>query len=316
MTVFSKDNGVYIIPTRLETDPRVNVHQWTMDHCDLASTLATRCYPGGLYGAGYALTDAAWNQEHPPQKPVPRPTIPLPDEVAGNASNATVALYQNDLAMHHAFNQAIEDYRQALLLSIGPTIRAELQHPTTGFRAVTVTTIINHVQEHYGTPTAQSLHALHARLDVPFESEATFRAEARQFQVNLAHLSNAGQPISAYQAMTKLEHATAHLPNVTFAIGQYKRTTEQAVRTLAAMIAFVTKHMDNVTVADAGYAGAAATTRNDGPPRVYCYAHGYDKHAGTVCKLMASMPNIFNAAMVNATKPITVGLTSGSRNKE
>lgn len=267
--------------------------------------------------------------------------IQRPAALAGGAAGGTVATYKEQLDLFLLYTRLTKLLQKAIIDSLSPALQRDITDAATNIILMDCYAIMLHMENLFGVPNAASVDNLMSKLMQPLlgQDMTTFIDHTSQFNIVLAELQRAGQPLSAYEQMTRFTDTVSTQPAAFAAIQRFVQINPNlAARTLPNLIVYVREQLANVTAAAGGYANAAVASpitptlvqdivtamRNQGlvvssspaagkgplpgrSPRNmthYCYKHGYG-HKGSVCTVMLGN-NKFTAAMRNARSPSDV----------
>jgi len=255
-----------MLRTTLATDANRNYNEFLADYLDLAHSLCAFIYPSGLLH--YVCTQAEWDAVHPPVlnaanvlAPVPyhaNPTIPA--ALGANPTAAAISFRERQHKDYIEEVQAAQYLKESLLTAVGTDNCRLLEDPFTGTRLITCREIVERMRLEHGTATVATLTSWERDLDSPIDPTKPFSHLATTHRFINARLQAAGQPKSEFTKCMLLTAAVSLYPEYTKAIQDYNTATPVlALRTVAALSAYVTLHQPNTTVSSAGYAHAIMT---------------------------------------------------------
>jgi len=251
-----------ILPTLIHHPTRV-FSQWYNSVSAFAASIGTADFTYGM--VHLVISPQAWaalpGNTAQNGDVIPFPTPQPPGALAGNASAATVHLYREDSELYRRYLGYVASLRAALLESLGPEIQIFLRDPNHNIIILSIPQIMAMMRETYGTAAAADIEALLARLSEPITAgdHDSFVSFTIGFRQTVAALDRAGQPLSQYLQCRRLQEATASQSNIARAVAFYFETNPLlADQSLADLIAFVLRQLQNTSVSCLGYANAAA----------------------------------------------------------
>jgi hypothetical protein len=236
-----------------------------------ASTKCTEHYVGGLNAlcVGHTLAmfeseNRTWENEDGDLVPAEFPELPVkPTRPQGaDATAAALQYYRDDSKLFTDIHRSIAELKQEVLATaLGPIIVSELEGLPGGLAEQSLGDILVYLEETYGEPSEEDLNALDASLATPLSVLAGFRAFAPQLKLKITKMEQFGQPVSQLRQMQCLQSATKLFPSITEAIKDYKKSFPTiSERSFDGMVAYIRKHVPQLTVADMGWAGHANST--------------------------------------------------------
>lgn len=251
-----------ILPTLISHPTRV-FSQWYSSVSAFAACIGTADFTYGL--VHLVISPQAWaalpgnTAQNGDVAPVPNPQPP--GTLAGNASAATVHLYREDVELHRRYLGYVASLRAALLESLGPEIQISLRDPQHNIIILSIPQIMAAMRTSYGTAAAADIEALLVQLSEPIQGgdHDTFMSFTIGFRQIVAALDRAGQPLSQYMQCRRLQEATVSQSNIARAVAFYFETNPLlADQSLAELIQFVLRQLQNTSVSSIGYANTAA----------------------------------------------------------
>ena len=330
------------IPTSLADDPAGNFHQWEKDIRNISAQLLADEYAYGLAHLVFppamfatlprnTIVDADGDLvEEVPPNPV------KPATLVANASGGTVAIFKDNNDRYLRFQKSCNAFRNAILKSLGATLRLELTDPASDIILLDVPTIVRNMEARFGTRTAANMSSLHYKLLQPIDGQdsETFRKFSSTFVDILNQLLRADYEVDEYSKMQKFSEATSMQPAISTAINDYvKLNPVLGTRNLPALISYVSAQLANLTLSNAGFAGSAATMpptpltteaivnaavqsalalysksapresrpeSGTGRNSLYCFHHGRIGHAGSTCRHMAAQNKVKKGSFTTA----------------
>ena len=248
------------IGSSLATTPATVYPTWRSDYRQLfASKLRNRYVNYGMLHL--VLTPAEWallpgNLIAGQARPMPNPEPP--GVLAGNATNAAVAIYKAEEELCNIYRQNAADCREALITSLGPSLRERFGNPLVA-DTITMSSleIVTAVHQLYGVRTAVDLKTIEDSMKDPLVSPDldSFQKFSQMFAKNVRSLNMAGQPLSNHSQLDQFERLIAHHDQPLKAMRLYIEANPLLVnRNLAGAITAIEVHLSNVTTAGVGYA--------------------------------------------------------------
>ena len=250
-----------ILPTLIHHPTRV-FSQWYSSVSAFAASIGTADFTYGM--VHLVISEQAWaalpGNTTQNGDVVPFPTPQPPGALAGNASAATVHLYREDSELYRRYLGYVASLRAVLLESLGPEIQISLRDPQHNIIILSIPQIMEVMRATYGTAAAADIEALLARLSEPIQGgdHDSFVSFTIGFRQTVAALDRAGQPLSQYLQCRRLQEATASQSNIARAVAFYFETNPLlADQSLADLITFVLRQLQNTSVSSMGYANTA-----------------------------------------------------------
>lgn len=303
----------------LGNEPRLNFHAWRLSIRDLASTMGTAHFDHGWLGQGILISDLEWAASHPGEDTRPLPT--RPHDLAGNASNAAVAVYRQHCERSQQFINDRIKLTKVMLASIGDRISDRLRDPLEGLSKVTPDMIMTYVTTHYGVMTAEDVMELRRKASSKtVHSHSEFNVAVSDMSQIFRTLSSIGQDISAAQQLEILQQVLNTYPagmrtlqeyyvrNIALAARSFNGAVEYLdlnlaiwEATLPAAASVYTQH----TAANAQVLTSVPVQPPSNKQRnktYYCFVHGYwSNHNGKECRTMLRKPQTYTMDMLQAT---------------
>jgi len=185
---------------------------------------------------------------------------PQPADLANGAGAGTVENHKRAMQLYENYMTLTRYLWAAIVASISRTLKVAITDPVTKIIMLTTNEIMTHFRVLYGTTTAAMIQDLTTQLANPLEGYdlTTFVSHSATFNIVVAKLAAANQPISQAQAMMDFERSCLGQAPVAEAIQRYIHTNPAiAARTLANLMAYVNEQLTNVTTATGGFAAAA-----------------------------------------------------------
>ena len=260
------------IRTSLAITPATFWSTWQQDHRQVFLSAMRDRFPD--YGMLHlVLTQAEWGalpgnmlQGVIRQMPNPQP----PGVLAGNATNAAVAIHKAEEELCNSYRRLAADLRTALINSLGPTLQERFSNAlVAGTITMTSLEIVQAVQVLYGVRTTVDLKAIQDSMKVPLTSPDmdTFQPFCQSLRKNIRTFAEAGHPISQFDQLELFENLIKDHEQPLKAYRLYVEANPVlAARNLANAIAAVEIHLSNVTIATAGYAGSTSVNGPVPPP--------------------------------------------------
>ena len=115
----------------LETNPRINYPLLVAEIQTDAANMSQGHIQGGVGATGLTRSDQDWLQYCQGENK-PRYELTAPTRYNGTASQATIKLYDLDIAIYLSIIQSLSDLKSKILHAVGETIRTEMEDPSTG----------------------------------------------------------------------------------------------------------------------------------------------------------------------------------------
>jgi hypothetical protein len=303
----------------------------------IASNLFNDFHPDGLRATGATMTDDDWtsycnHQElllgNQPLLFLPPRKIPIkPMIFAGNASNATVAIYNDENNTFINFYKSITAYKLKLMDAVGPLIMNAIKDPLTGWLKVTCIDIMHYVTLNYGTMSASVFQKLKLGLKEIFFSNdmTTLLAEINQLTLKFEILAAHGQPLSNLDKTQTVITAIQDIQGMPSLIQHFNVSHPTVIsQSHQNLIKFITTHYHIFiipTQSTSMYSSTFSTKTKIGLGKqlsqetkdfktldssksrnVFCYFHGWNtSHTGLECFVMKKKGNLNK----NTGKPFT-----------
>jgi hypothetical protein len=198
--------------------------------------------------------------------PNPQP----PGILAGNATNAAVAIHKAEEELCNSYRRMAADLRTALINSLGPTLQERFSNAlVAGTITMTSLEIVQAVQVLYGVRTTVDLKSIQDNMKVPLTSPDmdTFQQFCQSLRKNIRTFAEAGHPISQFDQLESFESLIKDHEQPLKAYRLYVEANPVlAARNLGNAIAAVEIHLSNVTIATAGYAVSTSIAGPALPP--------------------------------------------------
>jgi hypothetical protein len=239
----------------------------------------TAYYPlGALH---MILTDVEWDALNPPDPaavaaaiaagdPLPGPT-PRPITTYGPVDQANQAARDDRKALNAVHQEARRVYaaaRAAVLTSIGPLRRIELEDPIFQRNQLTLQQIIERIDIWYGGLAAHDVRALKNSLTTPLASDTPeeFTAHTIKFQQSVGRLAVVA-PVNQFDQLEIFKCTVQGYTYINDAVQDYiNGTPVLAQQTLPLMSAFILTRLQNRSPASATAMGFAAATYTNPVP--------------------------------------------------
>jgi hypothetical protein len=272
----------------------------------------------GLYGTGIAMTNLEWAAFSLPVDPPPaRPYPTSPLHPAGGAGAGTVAIYNQEKNLYINFQNNVGILKSKIISAIGPSISGHLEHPTTGFRNISIIDILDHLHLYYGKLTPQVFGKLMEAVDAPFTDHSLegYQASTNELRKKFEILASNGQPFSEMQKMKKLIDNTREFMGMNECVRQFYIDEKVAInQNFQNLSVFVSTHYSNFIEIETmnnfsgkSFAitqristeklrtGSPGKHRASTPPskKYYCYVHNWNAtHNGCDCFVMKKQGSI------------------------
>ena len=257
----------------LETAPRENYRAFTGALRTSMENELTAYYEFGALHM--ILSDIEWDALNPPDPaavaaaiqagnmppgPAPRPvTNYRPVDQANQAARDDRKALN---AIHVEARRVYAAARAAVLTSIGPLRRIELEDPVSQRNNLTLQQIVEQIDVWYGGLSAHDVRSLKASLTIPLNSETPedFTAHNIKFQQSVGRLA-AVAPVNAFDQLELFKATINGYPYINEAVQDYLNGTPViAQQTLPQMAAFILTRLQNRLPTSAIAMGFAAST--------------------------------------------------------
>lgn len=236
----------------LEGNATALVTKWQKQADALAKTKFSAYSQGGLQAMGYTRNNQAQANfiaiaADLPIIPLPEPilireTFLIPAYPAAAAPAAVTEAYKRDLARYTSWIEGVDQLKTALLLSVGPTIRA-LHFAGDEVTDMTTWDIVNIIFNNYGTNTVSDLLALKTILRTPCQSHEKFSCYSAEFVTVFEEFQRNHFPINEFDKLEYLSEGTQHLPLLVQIYQLYKEEFTIADRTFLAAQNFIERRL-------------------------------------------------------------------------
>ena len=256
-------------------NPHLYFQSFKQEIDDASAVLWTGFDLDSLYSTGITLCNAEWNIIHPPlvdaEDPhaaptvVPRPYPRNPPMHSNNAVAAVISVNKMEQTKFQAFSLACASLKSAILIAIGPTVRATIAHPTTGTIHLTVQDIVESLTISYGGTSTQVLSQLSDSLLNKFISDASFYSSAVTMSTTFARLAVNGSPKSEFDKLAILRAACSNIPASLASIDFYLSThLARADQSFSRVTEHVRVHGPTIPTSNSnGFAAAASVNDKD-----------------------------------------------------
>lgn len=247
----------------MESSPTIAFAAWRRELYTIASKICAQHYANGLISFHVLATDAEWEAAmaaYPVLADADITKRPIPEDYKDTLLRIATSNKKTRRAVFQDIVVGIQQLTEAMLQTVGLTIRSTFQHHLTGYAEVKPWHIMQRVTQLYGRLTTTDIrHIGDAIGSLKIESVDKLFAGTTWMKQQFMMLQLAGQPKSSADQFSALERAVAHLPTVAKCLSRFARanvtldlegcTFDGAVDYLQLHSRFLTP-----TVSDLGYA--------------------------------------------------------------
>lgn len=234
-----------LLEVRFDQDPTGKYKALKIAMETLAGSLCTDIYEHGLAGMGAHLTCTEFATKHPG---IERPEISKPIKPAATATKVAFELYKEAKEEYSKYKAGTETLKSYLMDACKAKIMGAMTTADMAIPMMSITYIVNQLEEAYGTPTTRDVSRLQEDVNVPCREEADFLFYVQELKRNFVYLAEQRAGYSEVQQMQLLTHGTSTLPNVTKAITRYVVANPRlADRSFEDMTTYITAEIPNFT---------------------------------------------------------------------
>ena len=234
-----------LLEVRFDQDPPGKYKALKIAMKTLAGSLCTDIYEHGLAGMGAHLTCTEFATKHPG---IERPEISKPVKPAATATKVAFELYKEAKEEYSKYKAGTETLKSYLRDACKAKIMGAMTTADMAIPMMSITYIVNQLEEAYGTPTTRDVSRLQEDVNVPCREEADFLFYVQELKRNFVYLAEQREGYSEVQQMQLLTHGTSTLPNVTKAITRYVVANPRlADRSFEDMSNYITAEIPNFT---------------------------------------------------------------------
>ena len=214
-TAESKLDQQYTIAITLDEDPAINFFAWKLSVEDVASGAATLITPTGLLTT--IMTDAEWDA-YPvnitPHGITARPIEPNHAAIIAAMTGPTIAVHAYGNKKHEMWHKAKEQFKAALIRSLGPTLSATIAPPPIGFKMMSLLDIMTRVAAKYATVDVTALDRMEAIMNTPMDHVTNLEPHLAKLTRHINMHVAAGFDIEEYRRVKFFRQSVQHHPQI------------------------------------------------------------------------------------------------------
>jgi hypothetical protein len=245
-----------LLAVRFDSDPTGKYKEFKIAMETLAGSLCTEIYEHGLAGMGAHLTCTEFASKYPDDD---RPTFSKPIKPANTATKVQFELYKEAKEEYGKYMVGLEVIKSYVMDACKSKIMGAMTTTDMPIPMMTITYIVNQLEEAYGTPTTRDVSRLQEDVNKPCKSDEDFLFYVKELKRNFRYLEDKRAEVKQMQLLTA---GTATLPNVKRAITRYVVAHPRlAERSFDDMVAYITEELPNfMDDVPSATASAIATT--------------------------------------------------------
>jgi hypothetical protein len=232
-----------LLTVRFDSDPTGKYKEFKIAMETLAGSLCTDIYEHGLAGMGAHLTCTEFASKYPGDD---RPTFSKPIKPANTATKVQFELYKEAKEEYGKYMAGLEVIKSYVMDACKSKIMGAMTTTDMPIPMMTITYIVNQLEEAYGTPTTRDVSRLQEDVNKPCKSDEDFLFYVKELKRNFRYLDDQRAGYAEVQQMQLLTAGTATLPNVKRAITRYVVAHPRlAERSFDDMVAYITEELPN-----------------------------------------------------------------------
>jgi putative hemolysin len=206
-----------------------------------AASIGHQYWEDGFLSTGIVFSDIdnikLRPSEEDPMVARARIVVQAPEIFNGNASAATIAIYNGQLARYQLFMTAQQEIKNFILSSLPVSYFEKIKHPITQLHThLSIVAILNDMEREYGARVDDLIECWKLDLIKPFTAYSDFTTEIGAFTLASNQLMLLGDLQSDHSLRSQLKKNCRGVPQIMATITAYEAKTLPTDRTLALLI--------------------------------------------------------------------------------
>ena len=228
-----------------------------------AGTLCVELYEHGLAGQGLHLSCTEYATLHNGDE---RPIVERPVKPLATATKVAFELYKENREDFMKYTTATQLLKRDLMEACGVKIMRAMTTYEMPVPNMTITYIINGIEERYGVPSVRDVCRLQEDMRKQCTSEEEFYPYVQELQMSYDLLDQQRATVSEVDKMNTLMHGTEHLGNSKATINRYVVENPKLMdRSFHDMVTYINVQLPNFIGQDSAMSAHATRTISGQP---------------------------------------------------